>query len=219
MEMFVGVYKPGYGMLNLTTLTSSWKDTALMSSVLPCNTLEKKPIQPKPTYNIGIFKCQQTQNLPWTNPQVVIQNYFLFSNAKKALCSCTSNLCAHPQQALPCRPAAGWDCKCPLKTSFKHTGEVFALCHTPLAYSAYCWVRPHKKIINCTNNLMDLCSHFQDWTTNKSHISRSQFYFLPFCVSCILDKWMNMTLFRTSLQWWQECFTCNSTSVKVLIFI
>lgn len=46
-------------------------------------TVEKKPIQPKLTYNIGIFKCHQTQNLAWINPQVVIQNYFLFSNAKK----------------------------------------------------------------------------------------------------------------------------------------
>lgn len=62
MEMFVGIYKPGYGMLNLTTLTSPWKDTALMSVTLQY-TVEKKPIQPKLTYNIGIFECHQTQNL------------------------------------------------------------------------------------------------------------------------------------------------------------
>lgn len=70
-----------------------------------------------------------------------------------------------------------------------HTCEGFALCHTSLAYSVYCWVSPHKEIIHCRNNPMDLCNHFQDWTTNKSHISRRRFYFLPFCVSCILDEW------------------------------
>lgn len=33
-----------------------------------------------------------------------------------------------------------------------------------------------------------------------SHIKKTQFYFLAFCVSCILDKLMSMTLFKASLQ-------------------
>lgn len=156
-----------------------------------------------------------------TNPELSLSKpigchpeLFPFLKCQKAPCSCTRNLCAQPQQALL---QAGTANAPPLTTSFKHTGEGFALCHKPLAYSAYCWVHPHKEVINCRNNLMDLCSYFQDWTTNKYHISRRRLYFLPFCVSCILDKRMSMTLFRTSLQRLQECFTCNSTSVKVLI--
>lgn len=120
MEMFVGVYKPGYGMLNLTTLRRA-QNSSLCYPAIHCRE-KAHPAQA----NLWYRYLQMPTNAEFSlnKPTGCHPKLLSFLKCQKTTCSCTSNLCAQPQQA------AGWDCKCPLTTSFKHTGEGFAVSHT-----------------------------------------------------------------------------------------